>query len=334
MPVVIQKVLICDPVDNACVNLLSENGIQADFKGKLSKDQLISIVKDYNAVIVRSETKITEDILQAGAAGNLKVVGRAGAGVDNINVEAATKNNIIVLNTPGGNAIAACELTCMLIGSLARPIVAAGASMKDGRWDRKLYSGTELMGKTLAILGLGRIGREVAVRMNVWGMTLIGFDPIVTAEDAKSFNVQKMELNEIWPLADYITVHTPLIPQTKNLISSETLAKCKKGVKVVNVARGGIIEEVALLEALESGQCGGAALDVFPEEPPTSEVTKKLIQHAKVVATPHLGASTSEAQVRVAVEVSEQIIALTGTSSKYTKYLGVVNPDVLKSLNF
>lgn len=166
--------------------------------------------------------------------------------------------------------------------------------MKDGKWDRKLYSGTELYGKTLAVLGLGRIGREVGIRMNAFGMKVIGFDPITTAEEAKAAGIQKMELEEIWPLADYITVHTPLIPATRNLISTESLAKCKRGVKVVNVARGGIINEADLLTALESGKAGGAALDVYEEEPPKAEITRKLIQHPAVVATPHLGASTGK----------------------------------------
>lgn len=164
--------------------------------------------------------------------------------------------------------------------------------MKDGKWDRKLYAGSELYGKTLAILGLGRIGREVGIRMNAFGMKVIGFDPITTAEEAKAAGIEKMELDQIWPLADYITVHTPLIPATRNLINTESLGKCKRGVKVVNVARGGIINEADLLTALESGQCGGAAIDVFEQEPPTSDVTKALIQHPAVVATPHLGAST------------------------------------------
>lgn len=219
--------------------------------------------------------------------------------------------------------------------------------MKEGRWDRKIYSGYELSGKTLAILGLGRIGREVAIRMKTWGMRVIGFDPITTKDEADAFGIEKMELDEIWPLADYITVHVPLIPSTRSelqlwdknkfsfrfsvdLISTKTLGQCKKGVKVVNVARGGVIDEAAILAALESGQCGGAAFDVFEEEPPKSELTKKLIQHSKVIATPHLGASTAEAQVKVAVEVSEQFIALTGKSTEFTQYAGVVNRDVLK----
>lgn len=173
-------------------------------------------------------------------------------------------------------------------------MVPAAHSMIAGRWDRKLYSGNELYGKTLAILGLGRIGREVGIRMKAWGMRVIGFDPITTAEEAAAAGIEKMELEQIWPLADYITVHTPLIPATRDLIRTETLAKCRRGVRVVNVARGGIINEADLLTALQSGQCGGAALDVFTEEPPKSEVTKELIKHARVVATPHLGASTSK----------------------------------------
>jgi len=331
MPIDIQSVLVCDAVDPSCVELLKNNGISVDYKLKLPKEVLIEEAKKYDAIIVRSDTKITADVIASGASGKLKVIGRAGVGVDNIDIDAATNNNVVVLNTPGGNSIAACELTCLLIGALARPICPAVQSMKEGRWDRKLYSGTELYGKTLAILGLGRIGREVGIRLKVWGMRVIGYDPITTDAEAKAAGIEKMELEEIWPLADYITVHVPLIPSTRNLISTETLNKCKKGVKVVNVARGGVIDEEAIHAALESGQCGGAAFDVYEEEPPKSEITKKLIQHAKVVATPHLGASTAEAQIKVAVEVSEQFIALTGKSKEFTLYAGVVNRNTLKN---
>jgi len=330
MPIDIQKVLVCDAVDPSCVELLKSNGISVDYKLKLPRDELVREAKNYDAIIVRSDTKITSDVLASGASGKLKVVGRAGVGVDNIDIEAATKNNVIVLNTPGGNSTAACELTCLLIASLARPVCPAAQSMKEGRWDRKIYSGTELSGKTLAVLGLGRIGREVGIRMKTWGMRVIGYDPITTDAEVKAAGIEKMELIDIWPLADYITVHVPLIPSTRNLISTKTLGQCKKGVKVVNVARGGVIDEAAILLALASGQCGGAAFDVYEEEPPKSEITKKLIQHEKVIATPHLGASTAEAQVKVAVEVSEQFIALTGKSQEFTQCLGVVNRDVLK----
>lgn len=328
MPVDIKSVLVCDAVDDACIDLLRANGIKVDSKQKLSKEALCQEAKNYDALIVRSDTKITAEVLQAGA-GKVKAVGRAGAGVDNIDIPAATAQNVLVLNTPGGNSISACELTCTLLGTLARPVVPAAASMLEGRWDRKLYSGNELYGKVLAVLGLGRIGREVGIRMNAWGMRVIGYDPITTEAEAKAAGIEKLELEQIWPLADYITVHTPLIPATRNLLCDATFAKCKKGVKVVNVARGGIISEQDLLKALQSGQCAGAGIDVFTEEPPKSEHIKELIRHPKVVATPHLGASTSEAQVRVAVEVAEQFVALTGKSPKYTEYLGVVNREVL-----
>ncbi|XP_072393789.1 D-3-phosphoglycerate dehydrogenase [Diabrotica undecimpunctata] len=327
----IKTVLVADAVDATCVELLKKYSIQVVCKYKLPKEQLIAEIATYDALIVRSDTKVTAEVIQAGK--NLKVIGRAGAGVDNIDIPAATAKNIIVLNTPGGNAISACELTCSLITTLARNVVPAAASLKAGRWDRKLYSGHELYGKTLGILGLGRIGKEVAIRMQAWGMTTIGYDPIVPALEAKKFNVEALELEQIWPRVDYITVHTPLIPETRNLISEAVLNKCKKGVKIVNVARGGIINELDLLKALKSGQCGGAALDVFEQEPPKDPVTLNLIQHEKVVATPHLGASTDEAQIRVAVEISEQIIALTGRSKEYTSTPGVVNRSVLVNLS-
>nr|CAI5851637.1 unnamed protein product [Callosobruchus analis] len=325
----ITKVLVADAVDPSCVDLLKKFSIQVDCKYKLPKEQLIAEIPNYNALIVRSDTKVTADVIAAGK--NLKVIGRAGAGVDNIDVNAATAKNILVLNTPGGNAISACELTCSLITTLARNVVPGAASLKAGRWDRKLYSGHELYGKTLAILGLGRIGKEVALRMQAWGMRTIGYDPIVSAQDAKKFNVESLTLEQIWPQADYITVHTPLIPATRNLICSAVFNKCKKGVRIVNVARGGIINEADLLAALNSGQCGGAALDVFEQEPPVDKITWELIKHDKVVATPHLGASTTEAQIRVAVEIAEQIVALTKKSKEYTVG-GVVNRDVYDKL--
>nr|XP_023012362.1 D-3-phosphoglycerate dehydrogenase [Leptinotarsa decemlineata] len=299
----IGKVLVSDAVDASCVDLLRKFSIQVDCKYKLPKEKLIAEI----------QVSIKEFIYL-------------------IDLTAATAKNIIVMNTPGGNAISACELTCSLITTLARNVVAGAASLKAGRWDRKLYSGHELYGKTLAILGLGRIGREVAIRMQAWGMRTIGYDPIVPAEDAKKFNVEALDLEQIWPQADYITVHTPLIPETRNLICEKVLNKCKKGVKIINVARGGIINEKDLLSAIKSGHCGGAALDVFEQEPPKDPVTLELIQQEKVVATPHLGASTEEAQIRVAVEIAEQIIALTGRSKDFTATPGVVNRSVLKNI--
>ncbi|KAJ8313521.1 hypothetical protein KUTeg_008082 [Tegillarca granosa] len=258
----------------------------------------------YDGLIVRSATKVTADVINAGK--NLKIIGRAGTGVDNIDCEAATSRGIIVMNTPGGNTLSAAEHTCTLICALSRHVARGDQAMKAEKWsERKVLMGSELYGKTLAIVGLGRIGKEVALRMQSFGMTTIGFDPLVPPEVSQEFGVESMPLEKIWPLADYITVHTPLIPQTRNLINDKVFSICKKGVKVVNVARGGIIDEEALLRALESGQCGGAGLDVFIQEPPKDFT---LAKHPKVIATPHLGASTTEAQERVAVEIAEQFV--------------------------
>ncbi|CAH0393907.1 unnamed protein product [Bemisia tabaci] len=324
----VKKVLVSDAVDEQCVQLLKSGGIDVTCKFGLSVEELKKEIPAYDGLVVRSDTKVTEEILTC--ASRLSVVGRAGTGVDNIDLKAATKRGVLVLNTPGGNSTSACELTCSLITCLARHVPQGCAALKDGKWARKQYSGTELEGKTLAILGLGRIGREVAKRMQSFGMKTVGFDPMVSAEDALSFNVQSLSLEEIWPIADYITVHTPLIPQTRNLINNAVLSKCKKGVKIVNVARGGIISEEDLLTALNDGRCGGAALDVFCEEPPKSEASWNLIKHPKAIVTPHLGASTKEAQVRVAVEIAEMFISLNEVGAG-AWLNGVVNAPILRA---
>lgn len=305
MVIELKKVLISDEVDPKCVQVLQSHGIQVVKNTKLSKDELLSEIQKYDGLIVRSATKVTADVIKAGT--NLKIIGRAGTGVDNIDCQAASQRGIIVMNTPGGNTLSAAEHTCTLIISLTRDLARAAQSMKECRWDRKAFMGTELNGKTLAIIGLGRIGREVALRMQSFGMTTIGFDPIIGADVAAEFDTEWLPLDQLWPRADFITVHTPLIPATTNLINDEVFSKCKRGVRVVNCARGGIIDEAALLRALESGQCGGAGLDVFVEEPPKDYT---LAQHPKVTATPHLGASTVEAQSRVAVEIAEQFVDL------------------------
>jgi len=299
------RILISDPVDSICAETLKKNGFTVD-QLKLTKEELVAAIKDYDGLIVRSETKVTAEVLKAGT--KLKIVGRAGVGVDNIDCVFAKENGILVVNTPGGNTLSAAEHTCALMACMARHIPQACASLKAGAWDRKLYSGNELYGKTLAILGLGRIGKEVAIRMQSYGMTTIGYDPIIPGDVTKEFGVESMSLEEIWPKADYITVHTPLIPETKHLLNDTVFNKCKKGVRVVNVARGGIIDEESLLRNLKSGQCGGAGLDVFVEEPPKSEYYKELLSHPKMVCTPHLGASTSEAQIRVAEEIAEELV--------------------------
>ncbi|XP_074858708.1 D-3-phosphoglycerate dehydrogenase isoform X2 [Carettochelys insculpta] len=227
-------------------------------------------------------------------------------------------------STPTGNSLSAAELTCGMILSLARQIPQAAASMKDRKWDRKKFLGMELHGKTLGILGLGRIGREVATRMQAFGMKTIGYDPIVSPEDSAAFGVQQLPLEQIWPLCDFITVHTPLLPSTTGLLNDSTFAKCRPGVQVVNCARGGIVDEGALLRALQSGQCGGAALDVFTQEPPQD---RALVNHPNVISCPHLGASTREAQSRCGREIALQFVDLAQGKAP----AGVVNSQALSS---
>lgn len=317
----IEKVLLLDGVDPVCGEVLREAGISVTTRGKLTKEELIKELTDYDGVVVRSATRVTEEVLVAGGE-RLRVIGRAGTGVDNIDVKAATRRGVIVMNTPGGNTLSAAEHTCAMVCALSRSLPQACAALKDGRWDRKTYLGSELYGKTLAIVGLGRIGREVAKRMQAFGMTTIGYDPMIPAEVTAGWGVESLSLEDLWPRADYITVHTPLLPHTRNLIGEKVFTVCKPGVRVVNVARGGIVDEAALLKALDSGACGGAALDVFLEEPPT-DLT--LCQHPKVICTPHLGANTVEAQRRVALEIAEQIVDM----AKGRPMTGIVNAPAL-----
>ncbi|XP_052811699.1 D-3-phosphoglycerate dehydrogenase-like [Mya arenaria] len=320
----LKSVFISDEVDPRCVEVLKENGIEVvkDTKLRLDKEKFLAEIGKYDGLIVRSATKVTADIINA--ATNLKIIGRAGTGVDNIDCDAATRRGVIVMNTPGGNTLSAAEHTCALMCCLSRDIPNAVATMRAGKWDRKAFMGSELNGKTLGIIGLGRIGKEVALRMQSFGMTTIGFDPIIPGSVSAEFGVEWMDLEKLWPLVDYITVHTPLIPQTKNLISDKVFGLCKKGVRVVNCARGGIIDEEALLRALDNGNCGGAGLDVYVNEPPEDY---KLAQHPKVIPTPHLGASTVEAQTRVAVEIAEQFVdAMNGKS-----LFGAINAQALQN---
>lgn len=300
----IKTILITDDVDSKCVEFLTNNGFQVTKNTKLSTDELKEHVKNFDCLIVRSATKVTSEIIQSGKY-SLKLIGRAGTGVDNIDVEAASLNKILVMNTPGSNTISAAELTCAYLLSLARFLPQANASMKNGKWERNRFVGNELFGKTLAIIGLGRIGKEVATRMNAFGMKCIGYDPILSIDEAAKFNVTLMSLNDIWPKADYITIHVPLMPQTQNFINADVMSKCKQGFKIINCARGGIIDEDALLESLRSGKCAGAGLDVFAEEPPKD---LELVQHSNVICTPHLGASSKEAQNRVAIDLANQIV--------------------------
>lgn len=316
----VKSVLLLDGVDPVCGQLLTQAGIQVTTKGKLTKEELLQEIKGHDGVIVRSATKVTDEVIKGGA--RLQIIGRAGVGVDNIDVDAATRLGVIVMNTPSGNTLSAAEHTCSMICSLSRSIPQACASLKEGKWDRKTFMGTELHGKTLAIVGLGRIGREVAKRMQSFGMTTIGYDPMIPAKVSAEWGVESLSLEEIWPRADYITVHTPLLPHTRNLIGEGVFRVCKRGVYVINVARGGIVDERALLAALESGACAGAALDVFEREPPTDFT---LCKHPKVICTPHLGANTIEAQRRVAVEIAEQIVDMVNGKP----LVGVINAPAL-----
>ncbi|XP_006166357.1 D-3-phosphoglycerate dehydrogenase [Tupaia chinensis] len=318
----LRKVLISDSLDPCCRKILQDGGLQVVEKQNLSKEELIAELQDCEGLIVRSATKVTADVINA--AEKLQVVGRAGTGVDNVDLEAATRKGVLVMNTPNGNSLSAAELTCGMIMCLARQIPQATASMKDGKWERKKFMGTELNGKTLGILGLGRIGREVATRMQSFGMRTIGYDPIISPEVSASFGVQQLPLEEIWPLCDFITVHTPLLPSTTGLLNDSTFAQCKKGVRVVNCARGGIVDEGALLRALQSGQCAGAALDVFTEEPPQN---RALVDHENVISCPHLGASTKEAQSRCGEEIAVQFVDMV----KGKSLAGVVNAQALTS---
>ncbi len=297
------KILITDPIEQSCIEILQREGFTVDVKTGLPPEEIKKIISEYTAMIVRSGTQVTADIIEC--ATSMKIIGRAGAGVDNIDVKAASRKGIIVMNTPGGNTLSTAEHTMSLMLSLARRIPQAHISMQAGKWERKKFMGTELFGKTLGIVGLGKIGREVATRSQSFGMNIIGFDPVLANDIASKMNIELVSLDELYRRSDIITVHTPLTEETKSLLNEKTIAQCKKGVRLINCARGGIIDETALLNALNSGHVAGAALDVFSIEPPPKE--NLLLQHPNIVLTPHLGASTEEAQEKVAIQIAEQL---------------------------
>ncbi|MSR77293.1 MAG: phosphoglycerate dehydrogenase [Candidatus Omnitrophica bacterium] len=298
------KILVSDPLGKAGMDeLKKEKDFVVEEKTGLPPEQLKKIIGDYEAIIIRSGTKLTKDILTA--AKKLRVIGRAGVGVDNVHLETATAKGIIVMNTPEGNTISTAEHTFSMLMSLARNIPQANQSMRQGEWDRHKFLGTELHGKTLAVIGFGRIGREVMKRAIAFGMKVVIFDPFVTKDSIKDFPVDFLELKSLLKIADFITVHTPLTPETKYILNAETFKLCKTGVKVINCARGGIIEEKALYEAIKSGKVSGAALDVFEDEPP---VNNPLLELPQVISTPHLGAATQEAQENVAIDVVKQVL--------------------------
>ena len=298
------KILVADKISPKGVAYLrQQTGFEVIEAYGSSPEKLIELVKDVQAIAVRSETKITRQVF--AAATKLKVVGRAGVGVDNVDVDAATEHGVVVMNTPGGNTISTAELTFTHILCCARPIAQGAASMKAGNWDRKTLSGVELLRKTIGIIGLGRIGSEVAKRAQAFGMKVLAYDPYLTAARAASMQVEPVTLDALLAGSDYITVHMPLTEETNNMIDAAALAKCKKGVRIVNCARGGIVNEKALVEALKSGQVGAAGLDVFETEPLPKE--SELRSAPNIVLTPHIAASTTEAQESVGIEIAEQI---------------------------
>ncbi|BCJ85874.1 phosphoglycerate dehydrogenase [Effusibacillus dendaii] len=299
------RVLVSDPIsEQGLGKLLEAEDIVVEKKTGLSEDELCAIIAEYDALLVRSQTKVTAKIMEHGT--RLRVIGRAGVGVDNIDVPAATQRGIVVLNAPDGNTISTAEHTFAMMISMARKIPQAYASILRGEWDRKTFVGVELNNKVLGILGLGRIGTEVAKRAQAFGMKVLAYDPFLTPQRANALDVQQCTVDEIVVAADFITVHTPLIKETKYLISEREFGMMKDGVRILNCARGGIIKEEALIEALKSGKVAGAALDVYEEEPLAKEHPLK--QFPNVVLTPHLGASTEEAQINVAIDVAEEVL--------------------------
>ncbi|MDR0398218.1 MAG: hypothetical protein LBH33_00190 [Endomicrobium sp.] len=283
--------------------LLSNKEFKVDIRNKPSQEELKELIKDYNGLLIRSEVKVASDIIEV--AGNLKFIGRAGTGVDNVDKEAATKKGIIVANVPGGNTISAAEHTIGLMLSLARHIPESYKSLKNRKWDRKNFVGTELFGKTLGLIGLGRIGSEVAKRLNAFGMKVIAYDPFANQEAAKSNNIELKSIDEVFSQADYISIHSPLNDSTRGMINADAIKKMKDSVRIINCARGPIVNEKDLSDAIKSGKVAGAAIDVFAKEPPEDWT---IIDTDKVVVTPHLAASTDEAQVRIAKEIGEVLV--------------------------
>ena len=296
------RVLIADKLSPAALDIFKARGVDADVKTGLKKDELIAIIGDYDGMAVRSATKADKDVL--AAAGKMKVIGRAGIGVDNVDIPSATAAGIVVMNTPFGNSITTAEHAIAMMFALARQVPEASASTKAGKWEKNRFMGVELFGKTLGLVGCGNIGSIVADRANGLKMRVIAYDPFLSSERAVEIGVEKVEFDQLLARADVITLHTPMTEKTRGILSREALAKAKKGVLIVNCARGGLVDEQALREALDSGQVGGAAFDVFTTEPATAN---PLFGAPNFIATPHLGASTLEAQENVALQVAEQM---------------------------
>ena len=297
------KVLIADEMSKKAVDLLSGAGFQVDVKTGMKPEELAAVIGQYHGLGIRSASKVTAAVL--ANPGKLKIIGRAGVGVDNIDVKAATEKGVLVINTPQGNAAAAAELAIGLMFALARKIPGADASMKRGEWEKKKFMGVEIAGKTLGVIGLGNIGRQAAERGVGLKMSVIGYDPLVKSETGLPAGVKLASLDDVITKSDFITLHVPLTPETKDLFNTATFARMKKGSYLINCARGGIVNESDVLEALKSGQLAGAALDVFGKEPPEPS---PLFAHENLIASPHLGASTREAQEKVAIELAEVFV--------------------------
>ena len=325
------KILVSDPLSDEGLKILKDiKEFQVDIKTDLKPEELKSVIKDYDALLVRSATKVNKDLLDAAV--KLKVVGRAGVGLDNVDLGAATQKGVIVMNTPGGNTVSTAEHALSLILSLSRNIPQANASMKKAEWKRSKFMGVELYAKTLGIIGFGRIGREVAKRALSFGMIVEAYDPFLSREVAESLGIKIVELKELFQAADYITMHTPMTEETKHMISAEQFKIMKKGVRIINCARGGIIDEQALIAAVKEGKVAGAALDVFEKEPLTAD--SELLKLDNIILTPHLGASTEEAQVNVAIEVAEIVRdALLGRGIRNAANYPCLEAEVSKMLD-
>ncbi len=319
------KILVSDPVSEQGIEILKKE-FDVDIATGIAPAELIKRIGNYEALIVRSETQVTKDVISAGK--KLKIIGRAGVGVDNIDVNAATQRGIIVVNAPEGNTISAAEHTIALMLAMSRNIPQANASLKSKKWERKKFMGVEVRGKVLGIIGIGRIGAEVAKRAQGMEMKILAYDPFISQERANELGVELTTVEDIVKRSDYITVHTPLTKETKDLISTREFAIMKKGARVINCARGGIINEDALAKAVKDGIVSSAAIDVFVKEPPFES---PLLELDRVIVTPHLGASTEEAQINVAVSVAEQIVnALKGLPVKNAINMPYVKPDVMQ----
>ncbi len=317
------KVLVSDPIGPEGVSLL-ETGADVDVKTGMEPAELLATVGGYEALVVRSETKVNREVIEAGK--NLQVIARAGIGVDNIDLDAATGAGIAVVNAPTGNTVAAAEHTMALMLALARNVPAAHQSLQSGEWRRSTFMGVEIRDKTLGICGLGRVGTEVARRAQAFGMRLVGYDPFVAPDYARRIGVELRSLDELLAESDFVTLHTPLTESTRNMLGMRQIEIIKPGSRVINVARGELTDEAALLAGLESGRLSGVALDVFSKEPPEPS---PLLEHPKVIVTPHLGASTREAQREVAIEAAEQVLAvLKGEPARNTVNAPFVTPEV------